>query len=409
MATAMDSADEAGGEAVFTSDGLPSLTTPLPPPPLPSIGGASSSSVGADAGDAAEKENADAVIEDESDPRVAFESFGDAGTGWMGLSNNVSAATAAASSSSSTGAWEDPRRRLFRLKSEIDALEATLAKETQKEGGSDDGTHAMALELKSRLNKMGMADSGSLATMLRGRQEDLSRVIARDLEKFGNGDDNDLSKAMNSLSLSGETKEEDGKIIYELYRSDASATTIPRQAMLEERLRKLELAMGSSSDNNEGKSVLERIEEAERLAKEVDAKQVEKLAAKAKVVRADLEAAARAKAKLASSKSNNNNNNNKEDAKLIAALHSQMVELEGVSAHLPALAVRLVELSNLHTNAAEFASRLDAAEAAVGRSEGVLTSVEEALGKMEGGWKDNLEGVERNLKRLDELLAKQSS
>eukprot|EP00580_Thalassiosira_gravida_P015984 CAMPEP_0201665420 /NCGR_PEP_ID=MMETSP0494-20130426/6569_1 /ASSEMBLY_ACC=CAM_ASM_000839 /TAXON_ID=420259 /ORGANISM="Thalassiosira gravida, Strain GMp14c1" /LENGTH=396 /DNA_ID=CAMNT_0048144371 /DNA_START=22 /DNA_END=1212 /DNA_ORIENTATION=+ len=396
MATAMDSADEAGGEAVFTSDGLPSLTTPLPPPPLPSIGGASSSD-GVDAG-GAQKENADAVIEDESDPRVAFKSFGDAGTGWMGLSDNASAAAA----------WEDPRRRLFRLKSEIDALEATLAEETRKEGGSDDGTHAMALELKIRLNTMGMADSGSLATMLRGRQEDLSRVIAKDLEKFGSGDGNDLSKAMNSLTLSGETKEEDGKIVYELYRSDAAATTIPRQAILEERLRKLELAMGSSSDNNQGKSVIERIEEAERLSREVTAKQVEKLAAKAKVVRADLEAAARAKAKLAS-KSNKDGAGSKEDAKSITALHSQMAELEGVSAHLPAVAVRLVELSNLHASAAEFASRLDAAEAAVGRSEGVLTSVEEALGKMEGGWKDNLEGVEKNLKRLDELLAKQSS
>ena len=151
------------------------------------------------------------------------------------------------------------------------------------------------------------------------------------------------------------------------------------------------------------KTILERISKAERLTKEVDAKQIEKLASKAKVVRADLEAAARAKTKLASK---SNTTGTKEDAFAITALHSQLVELEGLSGHLPAFTVRLVESSNLHTNAAEFASRLDAAEAAVGRSEGVLTSVERALKDMEGGWKVNMEGVEMNVRRLDEFLVK---
>ncbi|KAL7525721.1 hypothetical protein ACHAXR_001129, partial [Thalassiosira sp. AJA248-18] len=88
---------------------------------------------------------------------------------------------------------------------------------------------------------------------------------------------------------------------------------------------------------------------------------------------------------------------------MIAALHTQLIELEGLSTHLPLLTVRLLELANLHTNAAEFSTRLEAAEIAVARSEGVLYSVEEALNNVEGGWKVNMEGVERNVKRLDEL------
>jgi ABC-type transporter Mla subunit MlaD len=81
------------------------------------------------------------------------------------------------------------------------------------------------------------------------------------------------------------------------------------------------------------------------------------------------------------------------------------VELEGISAFLPALASRLSELSNLHSNAAEFGSRLGAAEETLNRSEALLSNVEEALAKMEVGWKENMEAVERNVKQLDELVA----
>lgn len=76
-----------------------------------------------------------------------------------------------------------------------------------------------------------------------------------------------------------------------------------------------------------------------------------------------------------------------------------------MSSYLPALTVRLTELSNLHSNAADFGVRLDAAEAAVGRSEALLRNVEEALKKMDEGWKDNMATVERNVKKLDEMRA----
>ena len=405
------SADEAGGEAVFTSDGLPTLAAPLPPPPLPSVGGVGPGVLTTSAAAAVDD---DAVIEEESDPRAAFEAFTETRGGW--------AASSAAPSIGEPSAWEDPRRRLFRLKSEIDEVEATLAGEKGAGGGEDDeNLRAAAAELRSRLDALGMADLASVATMLRGRQEDLSGVIARDLERFGAArEEGGLAMAMDGMSLKGESKEEsktpgDGRIVYELYRDSASAvvasgaSAVPREAMLEERLRRLELVVGTAITEGDKKSVMDRIEEAERLAGEVDARRIEKLAAKAKVVRADLEAAARARSKLASKSSSGDaraGGQKQEDSRTIAALHDQMTELEGISAHLPALAVRLLELSNLHSNAAEFASRLEAAEGAVNRSEVVLTSVEGVLKKMEGGWKENMESVEKNVERLDKILSK---
>ncbi len=125
-------------------------------------------------------------------------------------------------------------------------------------------------------------------------------------------------------------------------------------------------------------------------------------------ISSDLEAAARAKAKL-SSNSSNPSSVSAHDSQTITSLHNQLVELEGISSHLPALTVRLTELSNLHSNAAEFGVRLDAAEAAASRSEVLLRNVEEALGKMEVGWKDNMEAVEKNVKKLDDFVAAQSS
>ena len=135
----------------------------------------------------------------------------------------------------------------------------------------------------------------------------------------------------------------------------------------------------------------------------MDMKEVDKLAAKAKVIRSDLEAAARARTKLASSSSSSSRVND-EDARTLTALHNHLVELEGISTYLPALTVRLAELSNLHSNAADFGERLDVCEEAVNRSEKLLDSVDASLKKMEEGWKVNMEVAESNVKRLDELL-----
>ena len=212
-------------------------------------------------------------------------------------------------------------------------------------------------------------------------------------------------------------KKKGGKIVYELYSSaSGQQKQSPRVSTLEERLLKLETHLGSNTTITTGDkaissttALLQRLDNIECLAKDMDAKEVDKLAAKAKVIRSDLEAAARARTKLASSSSSSSRVND-EDARTLTALHNHgqehnhLVELEGMSTYLPALTVRLAELSNLHSNAANFGERLDVCEEAVNRSEKLLDTVDASLKKMEKGWKINMEVAESNVKRLDELL-----
>ena len=85
------SADEAGGEAVFSSDGLPSLSTPLPPPVVISSATAATGSSQSD------DDNADAVIEESGvggDVMDVFESFNTKSTnrgggGWSVLRHYI--------------------------------------------------------------------------------------------------------------------------------------------------------------------------------------------------------------------------------------------------------------------------------------------------------------------------------
>jgi hypothetical protein len=82
---------------------------------------------------------------------------------------------------------------------------------------------------------------------------------------------------------------------------------------------------------------------------------MEQTAKKAKVIRADLEAASKAGNKLTATYK-------KEDSKMILQLHQQMTELEGLSGYLPSLANRLQQLVGLHVQASTFLTRLETLE-----------------------------------------------
>jgi hypothetical protein len=217
--SAEHTADEAGGESIFSSDGLPSLSAP--PPPLPSI---------PNSGDG------DGVVEEASDPIRAFETFvvhRSQEKGWGVLSSDDGDRIITA---------DDPRRRLFRLRAEIDELEAEMSSTAEEESQEFQN---MSNELKSRLEDMGVSDdAAALQAMLRGRQADLSQLISGVVQKFA------PSNAEEGTKLQGEK----GKIVYELYRSEAS-TTSSREAILEQRLRYLEVAVGASG---EGANLFER-------------------------------------------------------------------------------------------------------------------------------------------------------
>ena len=242
-------ADEAGGEAIFSSDGLPSLS--IPPPPTTGL--------------TADSDEGDAVIEEIIDTVGVFENFvvkSDVERGWGVLSKD-------GEPSNKVIDIDDPRRKLFRLKAEIDELEAEMMKQTvDREDDIDTDFQAMSNELRSQLEKMGINDDAALETMLRGRQEDLSQVITRDMNKFALSERTDEKR-----------EGEKGKIIYELYQSEKGTTS--KQNTVEDRLRYLEIAVGSG----EGVSLFERVDEAIKLAREVDANEIDKVAAKAKVIR----------------------------------------------------------------------------------------------------------------------------
>ena len=446
-------ADESAGvqETIYSSDGLPSIVLPLAPPPLPPIGGGDQDDTN-NINDNNYDGGQDAIIETQSaDPRAAFNVFHDnnidLSTGPNSLYHRSRPTINDVPSPTMTSAvvWEDPRRRLFRLRAEIESLERAFATEKEEENAidksnsTDEAAAVTASELKSRIDAL--LPGEDFVSMLRGRQEALSSVIARDMDRLAAGNHDNVGvegvEDTGSTQGGGDNDIEVGKIVYELYRecgassktnkgaTPTSSSNTPQEMALEERLRKLELAVGSSfpsssmtgssssssSNNSVNKSILQRVEEAEQLVREVDSTAIDKLAARAKVVRADLEAAARAKSKLATSSrsvgggSKEQQQQQKEDFKTIAELHTKMHELDGISSHLPALTSRLLELSTLHANAADFASRLEAAESALGRSESTLSSVERALTTMEGKWDENMKVVEKNVVKLDRLLS----
>jgi len=463
-------ADEAGGESIFSSDGLPSLSAPLPPP-MPPVGGGGGSGViggfgagggtgtwGGDDADVTGEGDAFIVAEEESavDPRDAFQAFHNtivsprgadgpsvmSGGGWSAFSAAAHHQHAMPPVQFIGG--EDPRRRLLRLQSELVDLLSSLATKEDGGGGTGDAEatsdggdkagednaaladtdgnvdlRAAAVELRSRLEDIGGVvgeDYGSeaMAAALRGRQEDLTALVRRQIDGVGAPPVKGEAEGGTAANDAGNAG---GRIVYELYRPATSAgadafSAAPRAAALEERLLRLERALGaegaSGAESNElGKSILERLEEAERFSKEVDEREVDKIAARAKVVRSDLEAAARAKAKL--SANNPGGPTASDDAKTIASLHAQLVELDGVSSHLPALAARLSELSGLHVRAADFSNRLDAVEKVADRTEISLRSVEEALARVESGWQENADVMLWSLESLDELAAKAKS
>jgi chromosome segregation ATPase len=137
----------------------------------------------------------------------------------------------------------------------------------------------------------------------------------------------------------------------------------------------------------------------ESLVKTVDAATLEQTATKAKVIRADLEAASKARNKLAATYK-------KEDSKMIQELHTQLMELEGMSQYLPALVERLQQLASLHVQAGTFSSRLEALETSANQLSSSVSSVEGTMEQLASNLTQNLKTMESNLQALDERLKK---
>lgn len=396
-----DPADEAGGEVVYSSDGLAPVL-PVKPPAVAAVVGAAAVAGGAD--------GEEAVLDSEQmSPQTAFEVF----RGKV-YSVAVPPGRAAPSSGGGNNNSESTLERLARLEREVSALEADLKATAAfpADGGRDfdEQLVRLAADLKSRL---GVASSARVSD-----QDELTRMIRKQVEQVqrgGGGRGEAESAAKASAGGGGAGAPTSTGLVYELYGNAAGPTTA-----LEERLLTLERLLGSpqprpsppllggsgpsaaaSSPAGQGPgaagSLLRRLEEMESLVSAVDSATLEQAATKAKVIRADLEAASKARNKLTATYK-------KEDSKMIQQLYQQMVDLEGLSSYLPSLVERLQQLSSLHLQASTYGRRLEELERGAVQLESSVSQLELGMGQMQEALVQNIQTMEANLQKLDETL-----
>ena len=180
-------------------------------------------------------------------------------------------------------------------------------------------------------------------------------------------------------------------IIYELYGGKSTPTT-----SLEDRLLKLERSIGSTSNNA---TLLQRLDDMERWVQTTtDPSKMEQTVLQAKVLRADLEAASKAKNKLILNKQN--------DAEVIQQLHSQLNQVQGLSQYLPSLVERLQQLASIHQQAGSFGSRLTELETSASQVEQAVAQVEATLSELQTTWTANMGTLTSNLSSLEERMKK---
>jgi hypothetical protein len=365
--TSTDPADEAGGEVVYSSDGL-SPTQVTKPPEISRNKNANME------GDEAVLDSDDYIT-----PQTAFEVF--QGKVYSVQTTTKPARAASAGASASAKAEETPLEKLARLQTEVSELEAQLQTTAGTGRDFDEQLVALATSLTTRLTT-----ASSIKSL---EHDDLTRLIRQQvqtLQASAKGGDTPTSTSDTDTATATATG-----VVYELYGNASNPTTTT-----EDRLVQLERLLGSTSSATH-KSLVHRLEELESLVKTVDPVTLEQTATKAKVIRADLEAASKARNKLTATYK-------KEDSKMIQQLHQQLTELEGVSAYLPQLVERLQQLAGLHVQASSFAARLDSLEGSANQMGATVTHLEGTMEKLQSNLVDNIQTMEGNLKTLDERL-----
>ncbi|KAG7368124.1 dynamitin [Nitzschia inconspicua] len=368
----VDPADEAGGEVIFSSDGLAPVQVTKPP--------TVTQFAAADAATTTTTGDADdyLVLDSESiSPQMAFEVF----------KGKVYSVSTGKRTTTTIPTHESPLEKLARLQAEVTALEQELQTTAADSGRAfDEQVVKLATDLKTRL---ATASSQKVA-----EQDELTRLIRQQRQSLQSSDNSQKTSTTTDVPGTG--------LVYELYGNAGTPTT-----SLEERLLKLERLLGSpqsqallSSKGYSGgpnKSLLNRLEDMEALVATVDATALEQTATKAKVIRADLEAASKARNKLTATYK-------KEDSKMIQQLYQQMVDLEGLSGYLPSLVDRLQQLSVLHRQSATFGTRLEELERGATQVEVSVGQLETGMTKLQETMVQNITTIEANLEKLDSML-----
>jgi hypothetical protein len=220
-----DAADEAGGEAIFSSDGLPPLSPPVAP-----VSSASTESLS---------------------PLEAFEVF----------SGRLFPPSSAVQQKLDD---EPPLVRLARLQTELKALEKDLQSAPSSEHFAAEDVTQVMQGLSSRLDSL---STNAASTLFKGRQSDLTTLVQSSQYKSAGS------------AASALTKNEG--VVYELYGGPASAASAV-DVSLQERLQAMEALVGSDAS---GKSILQRLEQAELMASKADPRSLEAAANRAKVIR----------------------------------------------------------------------------------------------------------------------------
>jgi hypothetical protein len=340
--SSMDPADKAGGEVIFTSDGLDPLEPPLAlvrAPPL-------LSSNRRDASDGSPVDELD--TSSGTDVVQAFEIF--AGKVYAPTTTNTSLSTSLSTRSASL---ETPLERLARLQRELTELQADVA----PTAGSDSAVLTAVQDLQARLAQTKLMAQSEWTEILVQAQSPPAPDSAP---------------------------------------SASPSATLNDATLL--RLQRMEQTVGVSAAST-GASLTERLSRLETAASKLDDRQVESLSRKAKVIRQDLEAASKARNKLMSS-----TGSRAEDTKTITDLYDQLLQLQGLSAHLPALTSRLATLAHQHADTGTWAARLQETESVATRLQSCVLVLEQSLDKMQNGLNENVTKMAENLKSLDARL-----
>lgn len=170
---------------------------------------------------------------------------------------------------------------------------------------------------------------------------------------------------------------------------------------LHDRIHRLEKILGGTSGaSGDQVSLVARVQALEALLSKLDDKKLDLLQKRSKVIRQDLEAAAKARSKLSSS--NIGGTSSSDDSKTITTLYDGLQSLNGMSEHLPILSSRLQALALQHADAATRTARFKSVEQMTSDLSNQVQSIETALSSLDKSMKENATLMQSNVNALEE-------
>lgn len=244
-------ADQAGGEAIFSSDGL----APIPKPPAPKTRHTEDN----------EKDGLDQ--ESHMDPLKAFEIF--AGTVFPNTNGNETS-TSSAATMKCRPFGESRLESLARIESELKALEMDLDVSKSGEPTEDPNLQAEQ-DLMQQLSQRLVQLSTTVSSNVEQRHLDLNSIVQSQVQQLKDTEQ-------------GSDQPKKDEIVYELYSKNDNGTAMTPQQL--ERLERLEQCLGPVSNGGISSStLLERLAKAEDTLKSIHPTSLELAASRAKVIR----------------------------------------------------------------------------------------------------------------------------